>query len=153
MTEQSNHSRLLRHMLKTIQCRMNGVIEDASAEFAAFSIGEGTRTPIEILSHVGDVLSFSIEQVDPGSFSFEQGSSGWQYEVSRYRAALFELDRALSKQCVSENLMHRLSQGPIADVLTHVGQLALLRGLAGQRVPAQEFFTLDLPDVVPEGSA
>ncbi len=149
MTERSNGSAFLRHLLRTIQCRMNGVIADAPAEFGAFAIGSSARTPVEILSHVADVLSFTIDQVSPGSFSFEQRRGDWPEQARRYRAALYSLDRGLSKQDISESSAQRLMQGPIADVLTHVGQMAMLRGLAGRPVPSQVFFSLSLPDVSP----
>jgi hypothetical protein len=131
---------------------MNGVIADAAADFGAFAIGSSARTPVEILSHVADVLSFAVDQLSPGSFSFEQGLGDWPEQARRYRAALYSLDCALSKQSISESSAHRLMQGPLADVLTHVGQLAMLRGLAGRPVPSQVFFSLSLPNVSPESA-
>jgi hypothetical protein len=147
MPETPHHNHMLRHLLKTIHYRMQGVLKGVPSQFAVYSVGNAARSPAEILSHVADVLSWSIEQVAPGSFTAKSGGS-WPDQVRRYQAALDVLDRALTTEAVSEVMAERLTQGPLADVLTHVGQLAMLRGLAGEPVPGQQFFDVKLPDIV-----
>lgn len=126
---------------------MDGVLDGIPSQFSSFSIGESTRTPLEVLSHVADVLSWSNEQVLAGSFTYHIDGDDWSGQTRRYRAALFSLDRALLQVSISEDQALRMIQGPISDVLTHVGQLAMLRRLAGAPVPARTFYTLSLPSI------
>lgn len=139
----------LRHILKTIQCRMDGVLADVPTDFGTFSIGEGPRRPAEILSHMADVLSFTVEKVAPSQFGWTPGPNTWDEHASRYQSALHCLDVVLTEIELSDDVTERLVQGPLSDVLTHVGQLAMLRGLAGAAVPPQMFFALNLENVRP----
>ncbi len=153
MTQQLDGQHLLRHALKTIHIRMHGVIADAAPAFADFSASAHTRKPVEILGHVADVLAFACDEVAAGSFTDAPEGSGWTAEVTRYGAALRALDAAIQTGDVTTEKAERVLQGPIADVLTHVGQLAMLRGMAGQPVPGQNFFVLDLSTLADSGAA
>ncbi len=61
-------------------------------------------------------------------------------EVSRFHTVLAQLrddfaDEALVAQIRDEQFLH----GPLADAMTHAGQLAMLRRLAGSPVPSENF--------------
>lgn len=142
----------LRHLLKAIHYRMGGVLDGAPIDFGAYSVGPATRTPLEILTHVSDVLSWAASKLDP-NWSRDAATHEWPAQVARYQATLSRLDQALAASSISRETAQRLTQGPLTDVLTHVGQLAMIRGLAGAPIPGQNFFMADIPDVPPHPSS
>lgn len=150
MSDQLPNNKIVTHLLKTIQYRMSKVIENAPDDFGSASQGYGTRIPIEILSHVSDVLGFSVAQFDSDWVGPE--ADDWMSEVHRYRTTLSTLNQLFAKEVVESDMTLRLMQGPLADVLTHIGQLSMLRRIAGAPVEGENFFIADLPDVVAEGS-
>jgi len=137
----------LGHLLKTIQYRMAPVLEDAPDGFGAFSMDSGTRAPTQILSHISDVLSGLVSRLDP-TWTAPEATEEWSEQVARYHTVLSAVDRVLVTIQLSRDTALRLTQGPLADVLTHVGQLALVRRLAGAPIPGENFFVATLPPPV-----
>ncbi len=68
-----------------------------------------------------------------------EGSDDWEVEVKRFFSGLFILDRLLGDQRLTDTAVEQLIQGPLADALTHVGQLAMLRGMAGYPVRPESY--------------
>ena len=64
----------------------------------------------------------------------------WDQEVARFFAALTAFDRRLASGEPLECPAEKLFQGPIADALTHVGQLAMLRRMAGCGTRGENYF-------------
>lgn len=148
MREQSIENTMLRYLLKTIQYRMGKALAGAPDNFGAATAGYETRTPAEILSHVSDVLGFTVAQWDADWVGPK--TVGWPSEVCRYRATLVALDEILAKHSVTHDTALRFMQGPLTDVLTHVGQLAMLRRMTGAPVVGENYFIAELPEVYSE---
>ena len=139
----------LRHALATLAYRAGKVVRDAPPEFGAFRIGPTTRTPAEILVHLGDLLDWSLSLASGQNVWKKSTPQNWNAEVVRFSRALSRLDRHLADAglvCSAEKLF----QGPIADALTHVGQIAMLRRLAGAPVSGENFFEAEISVSVPE---
>jgi hypothetical protein len=134
---------LLRHTLATLAYRGGKAVRGASPEFARFRIREGTRTPEAILAHVGDLMDWALELTRGRPTWKDSKPLPWEEEVGRFYAAVRRLDEALASEplrCPPE----RLFQGPIADALTHVGQIAMLRRLAGVPMRGENYYKADI---------
>ncbi len=134
----------LRHTLATLAYRARKAVLGAPESFATFQVGEaGSRTPIEILAHMGDLFDWALA-LTRGQHAWREAAPGsWDEEVERFWTALSRFDEALA---AGEGLgfAARLFQGPIADALTHVGQLSLLRRLAGAPVERENYFQAEI---------
>jgi hypothetical protein len=133
---------LLRHAVATIAYRGGKVVRDAPPEFAAFSVGDKPRTPLQILSHISDLLDWTVVLARGEKTWNEAKPQSWDREVDRFFEGLQRVDQQLQQplQCEPE----RLFQGPIADALTHIGQLAMLRRLASAPIRGENYFRADI---------
>jgi hypothetical protein len=135
---------MLRHTLATLGYRAGKTIRGAPEEFAAFRASETTRTPLEILSHMGDLMAWALSLAQ-GKETWPDGPPRtWGVETERFFARLYELDAFLA----GEELMHapaeKLFQGPIADALTHTGQIALLRRMNQSPIRGENYFRAEI---------
>lgn len=128
----------LRQMAATLAYRAAKVLRDAPADFATQSFGATTRHPVKIVSHMGDLMAWGVSMAHGGQEWKPAGVSEWQAEVDRFFRGLAALDEAIAADDFSGSI-DKIIQGPIADALTHVGQLALLRGMAGQPVRPESY--------------
>jgi hypothetical protein len=133
----------LRHSLATLAYRGGKVLRDAPDSFGGFRAGDTSRTPSEILAHLCDLLDWAASHVRGRETYRTSTPAGWDADVARFFGALRALDDALV-QAGPPFEWTRLLQGPIADALTHVGQLALLRRLAGFPVRGESYFRADI---------
>ena len=133
---------LLRHTVATLAYRGAKVVRGAPAEFAAFA-GAG-RTPAQILAHIGDLLDWALSMANGSRQWHESKPLPWDQEGARFFAALKSFDDYLASAEPLQAPMERLFQGPIADALTHVGQLAMLRRLAGSSIGGENYFVADI---------
>ena len=138
--------RLLQHALAAVAYRAQKALRGAPPSFPAFSPGRQVRTPIEILRHMTSVLGYARTFFVGGSFpQHPEPLPTFEAEVGRFHETLGALSRELeSGTPLTEVTEAQLLQGPVADVLTHVGQLALLRRLAGSPVPPENFLFADV---------
>jgi hypothetical protein len=131
---------LLRHTVATLAYRGRKAVAGAPEGFAGFRASPQTRTPGEILAHVGDVLDWSLSLAKGKEQWRNSLPLAWDREVQRFFAALEAFDAYLASDrplaSPAENLFH----GPIADVLTHIGQIAMLRRLAGAPIKSENYF-------------
>jgi hypothetical protein len=134
----------LRHALATLAYRGGKVMRNAPEGFADFRAGEKTRTPLQIVAHLGDLLEWGIILARGEKSWNEAKPQAWDAEVERFFDALHRFDDLLASDQPLGCSGQRLFQGPIADAFTHVGQLAMLRGLAGERVRAENYFGADV---------
>src|SRR5437588_8273343 len=135
---------LLRHVVATVAYRGGIAVSDAPAAFAGFRINETARTPGEILSHIGDLLEGSLYLVK-GEFVFLTSSPlPWGEEVSRFFSAAKAFDSYLASDAPLACPVEKLIQGPIGDALTHVGQIVMLRRVAGKPVRVESYFTAEI---------
>lgn len=130
----------LRHTVATLSYRGGKALTDAPATFAEFRPSPGTRSPAEILAHLGDLLDWSLHLAEGRSRWHDSKPLPWPEEVERFFAALAALDSRLSSGRPLECPASRLFQGPIADALTHVGQIAMLRRMAGAPIRGENYF-------------
>lgn len=130
---------LLRHTLATLAYRAAKVLRDAPPEFARFSGGPTMRAPVQIVAHMGDLMDWGIKLVE-GEFLWRAlGSDDWEHEVNRFFDRAATLDRLLASDRPLGYPAETIVQGPLADALTHVGQLAMLRGAAGFPVRPESY--------------
>ncbi len=148
---------LLRHTVATLAYRGGKVLRDAPDRFGDFRVGDTTRTPLQILTHVGDLLSWLLSQARGEERWSEAAPDTWEGQVARFHAGLQALDDFLDSASPLLQPPEKLFQGGIADALTHVGQLAMLRRLAGSPVRGENYSRADIrpghlgPDQPPPG--
>lgn len=129
----------LRHTLATLVYRGAKAVRGAPAELAAFRVGPQSRTPALILAHIGDVLEWGRWMVRGEHRWHESEPLPWREEVERFFRTASELDRELAAARPPVGTLEKVFQGPIADVLTHIGQLNMLRRLAGSPVRGENY--------------
>jgi len=129
---------LLRHTVATLAYRAGKVLRDAPAGFGEVRASASSRSAAEILGHMVDLLAWG-ERLARGEYRWEaSGVTDWPTGVTRFFDGLAALDRALAETTVPFS-PEVLFQGPIADALTHTGQLAMLRGLAGAALRPESY--------------
>jgi hypothetical protein len=144
MTSDSNNREMLRHTVATLAYRGGKVVANVPQDFATFRAAETRRTPGVILAHIGGLLDWSL-QVAKGDYVYKEiAPRSWEEDVGRFFAALQELDTYLESPAPLGYPAETIFQGPIADALTHVGQIALLRRLAGVPVRGENYFKADI---------
>ena len=140
----SSARQLLRHTIATLAYRGGKALRGAPAEFANFRAAPGTRTPGEILAHLGDLLDWALS-IARGAQEWRSSEPlPWDEGAERFFAALQALDGYLASGAPLGCSAEQLFQGPVADALTHVGQISMLRRLAGFPVRAENFFRADI---------
>jgi hypothetical protein len=135
---------LLRHTVATLAYRGGKTVRDAPAQFADFRPSEGTRTPAAILAHVGDLLDWGLSMAQGRREWHDSVPLPWGREIARFYEALRALDAFLASDMPLAIAPEKLFQGPIADALTHVGQLAMLRRMAGFPIRGENYFLADI---------
>jgi hypothetical protein len=134
----------LRHLIATVAYRGGIAVLDAPEGFAAFRVNDGVRVPAEILAHIGDLLEGSLHLLRGELVYLTSSPLLWVEEVSRFFSAAQELDSYLELGVPPACPVEKLIQGPVGDALTHVGQLVMLRRLAGSPVRAESYFTAEI---------
>jgi hypothetical protein len=135
---------MLRHALATVAYRGSKVMRGATEEFARFRATESCRTPAELLAHLGDLLAWSLSQAKGQSKWEESPVLPWEEGKQRFFSSLKALDDFLASDAPLEFSAEKLLQGPVADALTHVGQLALLRRIAGVPIKAENYVAAEI---------
>jgi hypothetical protein len=135
----------LRHLLAIIAYRGGKVLRDAPEGFGATTVGGGTRSAVEILAHVGDLFDWGLALAAEGEHRWSDTRSGdWDAQVERFFAGIDAVDAHLASDAPISRSPERLMQGPFADALTHIGQLAMLRRIAGSPVRGENYFKAEI---------
>ena len=135
---------LLRHAVATLAYRGGKAVRGAPEGFASFRAVSGSRTPGQILAHVGDLLDWAVS-IAGGKETWKNAEPlPWEEEVARFHGALARFDAALASGAALAASEERLFQGPVADALTHVGQIAMLRRMAGSPVRGENYSRADI---------
>jgi hypothetical protein len=130
---------LVRHFLAAIAYRTQKALRDAPASFGSFEAGSQVRTPSELLRHMTGVLGYARTFFVGGQFRAES-LPDMSATIARFHSVLADLARHLEAGTpVRGTTLERLLQGPLSDAMTHAGQLAILRRLAGSPVPPENF--------------
>ena len=135
---------VLRHYLASIAYHARKSIRGAPPDYWQFSVGNQVRTPEEILRHMTSVMGYARTYFVGGTYTAEP-LRGIQPEVDRFHDLLEDVSKLLdSDSALHEITELQLLQGPFSDVMTHIGQLSLLRRLAGSPVPPENFIFADI---------
>lgn len=130
---------LLRHTVATLAYRAAKAIGGAPSAFADFQVGDSTRTPVQIVAHLGDLFDWALALARGQHRWRDSTPLPWDEEVARFFAAVERFDSYLASDQALGWTAEQLFQGPVADALTHVGQLSLLRRLGGVPVRAENY--------------
>lgn len=139
MADPDSKREMLRHTVATLAYRGAKAVRDAPESFASFKASPTTRTPAEILAHVGDLLDWALS-IAKGNETWQNSEPlPWSEEVARFHTTLARYDEYLASDGGLSATCERMFQGPIADALTHVGQLTMLRRIAGEPIKGENY--------------
>jgi hypothetical protein len=145
MTTNSDPARqLLRHTVATVAYRGGKALRGAPDSFAVFPVGDKPRTPAQILAHLGDLFDWALSMAAGEQVWHDSTPLAWKAEVDRFFAALKKFDDYLASSEPLRAPVDKLFQGPIADALTHIGQIAMLRRLAKTPIRGENYFKADI---------
>src|SRR5262245_24300754 len=130
---------LLRHTMATLAYRAEKVLREIPDGFASYRLGPHTRTPLELVGHLADLIEWATRTAEGQMIWKAQSARDWNADVDRFYAALAAFDRFLASDAPLGYPAGVIFQGPIADALTHVGQLAMLRGHFGAPVRPESY--------------
>jgi hypothetical protein len=156
MTASSDPARqLLRHAIATVAYRGGKALRDAPGHFDSFHIGDKTRTPAQILAHMGDLFDWALSVARGQQTWHDSTPLPWNAEIERFFAAIKRFDDYLASGEPLLGSAEGLFQGPVADALNHIGQIAMLRRLAGSPILGENYYRSDIAvgRVGPEQSA
>lgn len=139
---------LLRHAVATVAYRGGKAVRGAPAGFESFRAAESEttriRTPGQILAHVGDLFDWALSLAKGGHEWRDTPPGTWASDSARFFAALERFDALLASEVPLARSPEKLFQGPVADALAHVGQIALLRRMAGAPIKGENYFKADV---------
>jgi hypothetical protein len=135
---------LLRHTVATLAYRGGKALRGAPHGFAEFRAGETTRTPGQILAHVGDLLDWGLSLAKGAQKWQNSEPLPWDKGSDRFFTALGALDAYLASDAPLGCPAEKLLQAPLADSLTHIGQISMLRRMAGAPVRAENYFKAEI---------
>jgi hypothetical protein len=131
-------------MVATVAYRGGLAVVDAPASFATFRAAETTRTPGELLAHIHDLLRGSLHLLRGEMVYLTSEPLPWNEEVARFFSVVEDLDAFLASDAPLALPVERLVQGPVGDALTHVGQIVMLRRMAGIPISPAPYFTAEI---------
>jgi len=135
---------LLRHTLATVAYRGGKTLRGAPESFAQFKIAEKSRTPVQILAHIGDLYDWAVALCRGKQEWHNSAPLPWEKGVQRFFQVLKNFDEYLASDLPLGFPAEQLFQGPVADSLTHIGQIAMLRRLAGCPIRGENYFKADI---------
>jgi hypothetical protein len=135
---------LLRHSLATISYRAGKIIRNAPQAYVDFQAGKDCRTPVQILAHIGDLFDWALAMASGKPAWHDSPPLPWPDEVQRFFDSLKRFDDFLASPEALHASPEKLFQGPLADALNHVGQLALLRRLSGTPIRGENYYKADI---------
>jgi hypothetical protein len=135
----------LRHALATLAYRGGKAIRGVPPGFGGYRAGATSRSASEILGHVGDLFDWALIFAKEGRHEWHDAPTGtWEEDTARFFAGLAALDAFLASSEPLGLPAEQLFQGPIADALTHVGQLAMMRRLAGAPMRGENYLRAEI---------
>jgi hypothetical protein len=135
---------MLRHAVATLAYRGSKAIRSAPPEFATFRASDVTRTPLQLVAHLGDLFDWALSLAEGNQRWNVAVPGSWDDECARFFSTLERFDAYLASDRPLGKPTERLMQGPVADALTHVGQLTMLRRLAQAPVRSENFAVADI---------
>ena len=135
---------LLRHTVATVAYRAGKALRGAPDGFATFQIRQGSRTPVQILAHMGDLFDWAVSIAQGKQTWHDSTPLAWNAEIERFFATVKKFDDHLAGAELLHGSVEGLFQGPVADALNHIGQVAMLRRLAGSPILGESYFRADI---------
>jgi hypothetical protein len=134
----------LRHTVATLAYRAAKTMRGAPATFAGFRPGANSKAAVEILAHMGDLMDWALSMASGSPRWNNSTPLDWSAECARFFAAVRAFDGALEDDVPVHYDLTRLFQGPVADALTHTGQLAMMRRLHGAPMKGESYNRADI---------
>jgi hypothetical protein len=134
----------VRHVLATIAYRAGKTIRTAPESFAQFKAGASSKTPLQIVAHMGDLFDWSLTVLKGAPGWTAAPTTNWNDDVARFFGSLKKFDDYLVTGLPINADLAKLFQGPISDSLTHIGQLAMLRRLHGSPMKGESYMRADI---------
>jgi hypothetical protein len=145
MTSDSEFNReMFRHIVASLAYRVTKTLRHAPDTFATFRLDAKSRTPIEILAHMGDLFDWSLSILKGKENWHTSNPQDWNSEVARFCDSLQKFDTYLASNAPITCSLYKLFQGPIADAFTHTGQLTMIRRFSGKSVRGENYFIADI---------
>jgi hypothetical protein len=142
-TSSDSDLNMLRHAVATLAYRAGKTLRGAPPDFSTFALA-APQTPGKILAHLCDLFDWALS-IAEGAQRWNNSTPGdWEQDTARFFAALEAFDRRLAAGVPLPCEPEKLFQGPVADALTHTGQLALLRRLAGAKITGENYFVAEI---------
>ena len=130
---------ILRHYLAVLAYRTQKAVRDAPSGYLDFQAGHGVRSPREVLDHMTQLMAFAAQRLTGSTQPLDE-----QHPIECFHEALGRLSNVLQQVDTDSDTMLRLLQGPLADAMTHVGQLAMLRRMAESPIARESFYEADI---------
>jgi len=125
--------------LATVAYRGGKAVRGAAPEFGEFRADDSPRTPVKILAHIGDLFDWAVTMAEGKQIWKDSEPLLWEQEVERFHATLQKFDEYLASDKPLAATSEVLFQGPVADALSHIGQIAMLRRLAGTKMKSENY--------------
>jgi hypothetical protein len=135
---------LFRHTLATLAYRGGKAFRGAPDHFSDFRLGDSGRTAGAILAHISDLLDWALIMAKEKHVWHESAPQTWDLDIERFFTALRAFDDFIASDAPLQAPLDKLFQGPVADALTHVGQIAMMRRLAEAPLKGENFFKADI---------
>jgi hypothetical protein len=135
---------LLRHTLATLAYRAGKAVRGMTPEACEYRSGGDGPTPRQILAHMGDLMDWALSMAQGKPQWRDAEPLAWDGEVARFFAALKKFDDYLASGQTVHATEERLFQGPVADALTHTGQIAMLRRLGGAKMMGENYYVAEI---------
>jgi len=135
---------LLRHTVATVAYRGAKALRGAPESFANFKSGDSSRTPAKILAHLGDLFDWALSMAQGEMTWRDSEPLPWNAEAERFFSTLKKFDDFLASSKSLKAPIEKLFQGPVADALTHIGQIAMLRRLAACPIKGENYFKAEI---------
>ena len=142
MDDSARH--MMRHAVATLAYRGNKALRDAPDGFSSFACGGGCRCAGAILAHISDLLDWGLSMAKGKPEWHDTERRSWGDDVSRFHNALAAFDSYLASDQPLQAPIEKLLQGPIADALTHIGQIAMMGRLAGAPIKSESYFVAEI---------
>jgi hypothetical protein len=139
------HYQVLSHIIKTIQYRFIKAITGSKEDFGLFRLNEHTRSPNEIVYHMFDLAAKTKCMIKSGHFDVPSHQlPDFSGETKRFLSELEELQLVIDSFTIDLELSKKLLQGPILDMVTHIGQISMLNGLHGNKIQKESYYNADI---------
>ena len=135
---------LLRHAVAALAYRAGKALRGAPESFAGFEAGQNVKSPARILAHMGDLFDWALAMSQGRREWHDSAPLAWEREIERFFGALKAFDDYLGSDAVVQVSAEKLMQAPIADALTHTGQIAMMRRLSGSKIRGESYYEAEI---------